>query len=71
MFDINPDTHRFYLSDLERTYAEYGRHTAPAGNGGARASQRTAYGAYSIFLRLMRLTTLLKKVRCESPASQC
>ena len=30
MFDINPDAHRFYLSDLERARAKSARRNSPA-----------------------------------------
>jgi hypothetical protein len=58
MFDINPDAHAHYLSNLERTYAECARRPATGKSNRPRPTHRMPSKAVSIVLTLMLITAL-------------
>jgi hypothetical protein len=58
MFDINPDTHAHYLSNLERTYADCARRPAPGKTNRPLPPHRMPSKAVSIVLTFMLITAL-------------
>jgi hypothetical protein len=58
MFDINPDAHAHYLSNLERTYADCARRPAPDKKDRPLPPRRMTAKAVSITLTLVLITAL-------------
>lgn len=56
MFDINPDTHRFYLSDLERACARSRRQKASVERKHRRISRRSWSDTLLICVALILIT---------------
>lgn len=58
MFDINPDTHAYYLSNLERTYVDCARRAASGKTDRPRPPHRSPSKTISIVLALVLITAL-------------
>ena len=58
MFDINPETHRLYLSDLERARAKCGRNKAPFGSDRRPILRYSWSGALLMCVALILITTV-------------
>lgn len=64
MFDINPDTHRFFLSDLERARANCGRQKAPVESDHRPPLRHSWSGALLMCVALILITTVTGGLLC-------